>query len=149
MPDNDEIQAQQKLLRAYRRILAEYFEQSHLWDAQELPVPIRNSMSYLQGNIREIKATLRAWNVPVEDQPGDEEELPANELADQIAHQRKLLKIHRQTLKIERGQKAQFDERDIPARLIRSIQERLDAIRRIKALLRGWNVSVDDLPGDG
>jgi hypothetical protein len=146
MPNSNEIQAQQKLLMACRRVLAAYLEQSHLWDAHDLPEPIRNGMCYLQDNIREIKATLRAWNVLVEDQPDDE--VPINELADQIAHQRELLKIHRQTLVIEREQKAQFDERDVPSHLVRSIQERLHAMKRIKAMLRGWNVSVEDLPGE-
>jgi hypothetical protein len=146
MPNSDEIQAQQKLLMACRRVLATYLEQSYLWDAHDLPEPIRNGMRYLQDNIREIKATLRAWNVLVEDQPDDE--VPINELADQIAHERELLKIHRQTLVIEREQKAQFDERDVPSHLVRSIQGRLHAIKRIKAMLRGWNVSVEDLPGE-
>jgi hypothetical protein len=146
MPNSDDIQAQQKLLMACRRVLAAYLEQIRLWDAHDLPEPIHNGMRYLQDNIREIKATLRAWKVLVEDQPDDE--VPINELADQIAHERELLKIHRQTLVIEREQKAQFDERDVPSHLVRTIQERLHAIKRIKAMLRGWNVSVEDLPGE-
>jgi hypothetical protein len=146
MPNNDEIQVQQKLLTACRHVVAAYLEQSHLWDTQELPELIRDGLSYLQHNIREIKATLRAWNVLVEDLPDDE--VPINELADDIVQQRKLLNLHRQMLVIEREQKAQFDERDVPSHLVRTIQERLHAIKRIKAMLHGWNVSVEDLPGE-
>lgn len=146
MSTNNEIQAQQKLLMACRHVLAAYLEQSRLWDAQEIPETIRNGMKYLQSDIQEIKATLRAWNVLIEDHPNDMESI--NELADRIAHQRQLLNIHRQTLVIEREQKAQFDERDVPSHLARSIQERLGAIKRIKAILRGWNASVEDLPGE-
>ncbi len=48
MPNSNEIQAQQKMLMACRCVLAAYLEQSHLWDAHDLPEPIRNGMRYLQ-----------------------------------------------------------------------------------------------------
>jgi hypothetical protein len=62
-----------------------------------------------------------------------------------IAHQQRLLVIHRRNLKVLLMQAASFGgERAAPLHMINAIQETRDSISRIKAILRGWQVKVAD-----
>jgi hypothetical protein len=94
----------------------------------------------------EVKGTLRAWKVAVENLPDDEG--PDDDLAGEVAHQRKLLKIYRENLAVHLKQRDQFAADLVPVQLIRGIDEQRNEIQRIKAILRGWSVHVDDLPGE-
>lgn len=67
---------------------------------------------------------------------------------DEISHQRELLTIYRRTLRVYLSQLAIHSMAYVPPSVIHGIREARDAIRRIKAILRGWGVAVADLPDD-
>jgi hypothetical protein len=146
MPSNDDIAHHQKLLAMYRGLLAEYLRQRELWDRTQIPDFLRAGIAILRDNIVKLKGLLRGWNVAIDDHPNDEG--PNDDLAGQVQHQRNLLKIHRRNLATYLRQQEQFPENQAPIAIVNSIQNTRDEIQRIKAILRGWNVPVDDVPGE-
>jgi hypothetical protein len=146
MPSQEEIIHHQKLLAMYRSLLSEYLHQQALWDRTEVPSFLTNGISVIRRNILDVKGTLRAWKVLVSDHPDDEG--LEDDVAEEVAHQRKILKIYRTNLTLYLNQQAQFDNRQVPAQIVNSIHQARTEIQRIKAILRSLNVLVDDLPDE-
>ena len=144
LPSKQEVMYQQKLLAMYRSLLTEYLRQKQLWDKTEVPEFLSTGIAVIRHHILNTKGELRGWKVAVADHPDDEGS--SNELAGEVAHQRKLLKIHRTNLRIYLKQQEQFLKHQTPPTIIHSIDNARNEIRRIKAILRGWNVAVEDLP---
>lgn len=65
-----------------------------------------------------------------------------------VDNQRELLDAHRRTLAIYLKQRAQLGSAHAPPGVENGIREARAAIRRIKAVLRGWAVAVDNHPDD-
>ncbi|MFL5802278.1 MAG: hypothetical protein ACJ8CR_11130 [Roseiflexaceae bacterium] len=146
MPDNADIDYQQKLLIMYRSLLAEYLRQRGLWDRTEIPDFLRTGISVIRKHILDVKGRLRGWKILVADHPDDEGS--DDDLAARVKHHRNLLKIHRTNLEIYLRQQDQFGEGLAPPVIVHSIQNNRSEIQRIKAILRGWNIAVEDLPGE-
>ena len=74
----------------------------------------------------------------------------AQPVADQdaIAQQTQRLSLHRRTLAQLLNQEAQLGLVHVPAGVRISINEARAEIARLKAVLRGWGVPVDDAPDD-
>jgi hypothetical protein len=144
MPNTSEIIRHQKLLAMYRDLLTEYLRQADMWDTIETPAFVRTGISNLRSNILDLKGTLRGWKVAVVDNPIDEG--PRDAIAAEVESQRQLLQIHRTNLSLYLKQQAQYDPDEAPPIVIHSLNLNRNAIQRIKAILRGWGVSVDDLP---
>jgi hypothetical protein len=144
MPSHYDIDRQQKLLAMYRSLLTEYLRQTEMWDRTETPAFLRTGVSNIRGYIRDSKGTLRGWKVFVADAPIDEG--PDNDIAEEVATQRGLLKIHRTNLSIYLKQQSEYVEGQVPPVIIHSLNLNRNAIQRIKAILRGFGVEVDDLP---
>lgn len=66
-----------------------------------------------------------------------------------IKHQQELLRIHRGTLAHYLEQQAAFGIPFTPPYVKNGINETRDNIKRIKGILRGWGISVEDKPDDG
>jgi hypothetical protein len=146
MPDNTEIEYQHKLLAMYRSLLAEHLRQRDLWDRTEIPDFLRTGISVIRKHIVDVKGRLRGWKIAVADHPDDEGS--DDDLATKVRHHRGLLKIHRTNLEIYLSQQEQFGEGLAPPVIIHSIQNARSEIQRIKAILRGWNIVVEDLSGE-
>src|SRR5579859_974279 len=68
---------------------------------------------------------------------------------DDIQHQRSLLEIHRRTLGHMLRQAAAYGGVDFaPSATTHTIRTARADIERIKEILRGWGVTIDDLPDD-
>ena len=146
MPSNKEVSYQQKMLAMYRALLAEYLRQNKQWDIRETPTFLQTGISTLRHHIMEVKGILRGWKVAVNNHSDDE---GSNEdLAGKITHQRRLLKIYRENLSVYLKRRESYDEEQVPLAIIHSINEARSDIQRIKAILRGWNVEVEDMPGE-
>jgi outer membrane protein assembly factor BamB/tetratricopeptide (TPR) repeat protein len=65
-----------------------------------------------------------------------------------IEHQQALLRIHRRNLAHYLEQQARFGEALVPVNIVNGIEEEQANIGRIKAILRGWGVTVEDHPND-
>lgn len=65
-----------------------------------------------------------------------------------IAQQQKLLAIHRNNLKHHLAQKAHLGVALTPIGIINDITAERQQIRRVKGILRGWNIAADDHPDD-
>lgn len=65
-----------------------------------------------------------------------------------IAHQKNLLTIHRRNLAHYLGQQAAFGTAFTPPVVAHGITEARSNIQRIKGILRGWGIIVDDHPDD-
>lgn len=72
MPDQEEIVAQQELLRIYRRNLREYLKQQALQGEAFVQPGVVNGIQEAREQIARIKGILRNWSVQVEDHPNDE-----------------------------------------------------------------------------
>lgn len=72
-------------------------------------------------------------------------------MADQeaITQQERLLSTYRRTLAHQLQQKAQHGAAYAPPGLLNGIEEARAEIARIKAVLQGWGVAVEDAPDDG
>lgn len=66
-----------------------------------------------------------------------------------ITQQQNLLRIHRRNLTHYLRQSAQHGPGGAPVSVMNGILDTQSEIQRIKAILRGWGVAVDDLPDDG
>jgi len=140
------INYQQKLLSMYRSILAEYLRQRDLWEKKKVPIFLISEILVIRDRIVDVKGRLRGWKMAVADHPDDEG--PDDDLAAKVQHHRDLLKIHRRNLEIYLRQQDQFGEGLAPPVIVHSIQSNRSDIQRIKAILRGWNIAVEDLPGE-
>jgi hypothetical protein len=141
-----DINYQQKLLSMYRSLLAEYLRQRDLWHRTEIPAFLSRGISVIRGHIVDVKGYLRGWKIAVADHPDDEG--PEDNLALEIAGYRDLLKIHRRNLETYLKQQEQFGEGLSPPIIIHSIQDNRSEIQKIKAILRAWDIAVEDLPGE-
>ncbi|HJZ48049.1 MAG TPA: hypothetical protein VKE41_12815, partial [Roseiflexaceae bacterium] len=66
-----------------------------------------------------------------------------------IAHQQTLLATYRGNLRILLRQASKYgDEEDAPLQIVNGIRGARDNIRRVKSILRGWGVTVEDLPDE-
>src|SRR5262249_44740226 len=74
--------------------------------------------------------------------PGDQPSAGVSQ--EEIDDQRALLAAHRRTLAIYLKQQAQLGSAYAPPGVEHGIREARDAIRRIKAVVRGWGLAVDD-----
>ena len=136
----------QKLLAMYRAMLAEFLRQRKMWDGAEIPSYLVTGVVVVRGHIRDEKGTLRAWKVKVADHPNDED--PHDQRDVDILHQRQLLDIYRSNLQLYRKQYEHYGEHQAPAHIVRSLAHARDEIGRIKAILRGWDVAVEDMAGE-
>lgn len=68
---------------------------------------------------------------------------------EQIKQQQVMLRNHRDTLASLLQQQAIFGTAYTPPSVIHGIREARENIARIKQILRGWGVTVEDLPDDG
>lgn len=166
MPDHANIERQQKLLSMYRSILAEYLRQRDLWtekrvpvlhglaryfrygswDRADIPAFLSTEISSIRRHIVGVKGRLRGWRIIVADHPNDQD--PDDDLTSEIAHYRELLQIYRRRLPIHLKQQEQFGELLAPPIVIHNLQNVRNEVQRIKAILRGWNIAVEDLPGE-
>jgi hypothetical protein len=144
MPSTYDITRHQKLLAMYRSLLVEYLLQHQQWPHTELPGYISASINVLRRHIMMTKGTLRGWKIAVSDLPDDEG--PNDDIASKIQHQRNLLKIHRRNLATYLRQQKQLPAGQAPPMLVNGLDQVRSEIQRIKAILRGWGVPVDDLP---
>lgn len=135
---------EQKLLVMYRTILKAYLQQQRMWGGTNVPEFLETEISLIRRRIMNLKGTLRSWKTPVFDDLDDE--ASEDEITDEIEHQRELLQIYRERLAIYLKQQQQFDIREVPIPIINSITDSRWEIQRIKAILRAWNVPVEDLP---
>jgi hypothetical protein len=67
---------------------------------------------------------------------------------DDIVAQQALLEAHRQTLHVLLGQQARLGADFAPPAIASGIAEARGQVARIKAVLRGWGASVEDMPDD-
>lgn len=146
MPSNQEIAHQEKLLAMYRGLLAEHLRQRAAWDRFDVPEYIRGGIASLRQEITDVKGILRGWGIAVADHPDDVG--PEDKLAGQAQHQRELLNIHRGNLAIVLRQQEQFGPGQAPPVVVNTLRHERAEIQRIKAILRGWGVPVDDLPAE-
>ena len=130
----------------YRDLLAEYLRQQAFWDRTEVPNFLSAGIPIIRGHILTTKGTLHGCKIAVADHPDAEGE--EDDLANKGRHQRKLLKIHRTNLSVYLKRQEQFGEEQTPPIVIHSINHAHQEIQRIKAILRGWNVAVEDLAGE-
>lgn len=65
-----------------------------------------------------------------------------------ISHQRKLLEINRRNLSLYLQQRATLGEAYTPPGTLNGILETREEIKRIKGILKGWNVPAADKPDD-
>ncbi len=144
MPSKYVISRQQKLLDMYRSLLAEYLQQHQQWPRTEVPGFLSAGISMLRDHILGVKGTLRGWRIVVDDHPDDQG--PDDDIGAEVEHQRGLLKIRRMNLLTYLQQKEQLEPGQAPPIVIHSIQHSRTEIQRIKAILRGFGVAVDDLP---
>jgi hypothetical protein len=72
MPTQEDIAHQQELLAAHRRTLAQYLKQQALISELFTPPAIAHGIDEARANIRRVKSTLHAWDIPIEDLPDDE-----------------------------------------------------------------------------
>lgn len=135
---------EQKLLVMYRTILKAYLQQQRMWEGTNVPEFLETEISLIRRRIMNLKGTLRSWKTLVFDDLDDE--ASEDEITDEIEHQRELLQIYRERLAIYLKQQQQFDIREVPIPIINSITDSRWEIQRIKAILRAWNVPVEDLP---
>jgi hypothetical protein len=144
MPSRKDIERQQKLLVMYRNLLADYLREQQEWPRLEVPEFLRTGIEMLRSHIVNVKGTLRGWKVEVKDHNNDQG--PNDDIVGDIQHQYELLKIYRGNLAIDLQNQQHFAMGQIPPMLINSIYKSRTQIQRIKAILRGWGVVVDDLP---
>jgi hypothetical protein len=144
MPDLAEIEYQQKLLSMYRSILAEYLRQYDLWQKKKAPIFLSSKILVIRSYIVDVKGCLRGWKIAIADHPDDEGS--DDDRASEVAHYRDLLKVYRQRLPIHLKQQEQFGEHLAPPMVIHELQNARSEIQRIKAILRAWNIAVEDLP---
>ena len=79
---------------------------------------------------------------------GTSGEGPSGVTQEQIDDQHDLLASHRRTLAIYLKQQAQLGSAYAPPGVANGIREARQAIKRVKATLRGWGQAVDDHPDD-
>jgi hypothetical protein len=139
-----DINYQQKLLSMYRSILAEYLRQCNLWEKRKVPIFLSSKILVIRSYIVDVKGCLRGWKIAVSDHPDDEGS--DDDRASEVAHYRDLLKVYRQRLPIHLKQQEQFGENLAPPMIIHELQNARSEIQRIKAILRAWNIVVEDLP---
>jgi hypothetical protein len=140
------INHQQKLLSMYRSILAEYLRQRELWDRFEVPDFLSTGISSIRKDIEDAKRRLRRWKIAVIDHPDDMG--LDDDFAREVRQQRDLLSIYRANLEIYSKQQKQFSEGQVPHMIISGLQNDRREIQRIKAILREWNIVVEDLSGE-
>ncbi len=75
MPSHEEIAGQENLLAEHRRTLAHYIRQQAQHSTAYAPPMISTGIREARVSINRIKATLRGWNIQIEDHPDDEEQL--------------------------------------------------------------------------
>jgi hypothetical protein len=73
VPSEEEIEQQRKLLAAHRQSLAIYLEQRALHGTAYAPPSVIHGIHNARKGIQQAKATLRKWNIEVDDQPDDVE----------------------------------------------------------------------------
>jgi len=78
MHTEEDIIAQQNLLRTHRRTLAVFLDQRAKHGSVHMPPSIAHGIDEARDQIREIKKTLRNWGVAVEDHPNDDPDLSAS-----------------------------------------------------------------------
>jgi hypothetical protein len=146
MASHYDIERQQKLLTMYRGLLAENLRQHRQWPRTEVPEFLSVGIARLRGHILETKGTLRGWKIAIDDHPDDQG--PDDDIGGEAEHQRKLLKIHRRNLATYLQQAQQFPAGQAPPMIVNSLDHARGELQRIKAILRGFGVVVDDLPGE-
>jgi hypothetical protein len=144
MPTTQEINRQKKLLNMYRNLLAEYLQQQKQWEWMEVPEFLRTGIEVLRSHIVNVKGTLRGWKLEISDHPDDQG--PNSDIIGDIQHQRELLTIYRRNLATYLENQKQFTTGQAPPMLINSLENTRNEIQRIKGILRGYGVAVDDLP---
>jgi hypothetical protein len=143
MPSHYDIDRQQKLLTMYRSLLAEYLHQYQQWRGARIPRFLNSGIPMLRRHILEVKGTLRGWRIEVNDNPDDED--PNDNKDFKVRHQLDLLKIHRSNLATYLAQQKQLSGGQAPPALVNSLDHVRSEIQRVKAILRGWGIVVDDL----
>ena len=142
-PRQQQITYHQRLLAMHRRILQAYLVERDQWPQSDVPLVLRSAIRHTRNQILTSKGMLRGWNIPVGDEPTDND--GDDQFAEQVAHQRTLLQVHRTQLAILEQQRDNYPVEQVPAHVLQTISERELAIEQITTLLRGWNVP-DDSP---
>lgn len=73
MPKQEDILEQQLLLQTYRQTLSHYLKQQAILGTAYMPPSVAHGIREARAQIRLIKKALRSWNVPVNNDPRDEE----------------------------------------------------------------------------
>jgi hypothetical protein len=134
----------QRALVTYRNLLSAYLREYQRWGTADIPPMVVVGISNLRREIMHVKGLLRSHTIPVSDADIDDGTL--DERAQEIAHQRELLKIHRRRLASLLHQRAGFSSPNVPTHLDVELAEVRQEIRQIKAILQNWGVMTDDLP---
>lgn len=71
MPSPEDIEVQLDRLQIYRRTLAHFLRQKAELGNAQIPPSIASGILDARENIRQIKNTLRSWNIVLEDHPDD------------------------------------------------------------------------------
>jgi hypothetical protein len=146
MPSHYDVDRQQKLLAMYRGLLAEYLRQHQQWPRPEVPGFLSAGIAVLRGHILETKGTLRGWKIAVDEHPDDQG--PDDDIGREVEHQRDLLQIYRRNLATYLRQAEQFPAGQAPAMIVNSIHEARTELQRVKGILGGFGVVVEDLPAE-
>src|SRR5436190_22347028 len=77
MPNQDDIAAQQALLRVHRQTLHILLTQQAQFGEAYAPPALVNGIRGARDSIAQIKRALRDWGAPTEDLPNDTPNLPA------------------------------------------------------------------------
>src|SRR4051812_7359460 len=140
-PRKKQIAYQQRLLAMHRRILQAYLAERAQWPPSDIPPVLQSAIRGVRRNIHTCKGLLHGWNVTVLDETTDTDS--DDDFAQEVAHQRGLLQIHRHHLAIVEQKYVGYADVDIPAPVLLDVSARQQAVEQITTLLRGWNVAEE------
>jgi hypothetical protein len=144
IPEN--IAYHQHLLAMQRALLAEYLRQRDMWGQTETPATLRTGIAALQDTILATKATLRSWNIPVDDL--SEDAARHDEPADPIAHHQERVTQLRRELALYLTEQAKMGITTSVNTLL-AIETIRDHIEATKATLQNLGVEVEAQRIDG
>lgn len=148
-PDNaaareQAIGAFEDLLGSWRVMLRTLLDVQLALPPGQLPHELPVGIARARAEIGQIKARLRAWGHPADDQPGEQEQAGPQ----QIEHQLRLLAIYRRNAEQLHTQRSQFAARDLPLHIASGLAEARENIARIEAQLRLWGVPAGEPSGE-
>lgn len=155
LPDQETITIQIDLLQAHRRRLADLLRQKATTGDANVAPGVLDGIRHARAEIKHMKGILRGWGVAMDDHPDDEEWQPNGRTGggqgfdqDAIVGQQRILQAYRRRLVDLLEQQAMLGETNVPPGITSGITTARARIRRVKTILRGWNVVVEDWPDD-